>query len=492
MSTRPLTRLRLVLAAALAGAALGATACAPPELRQRFPERSNVLLITIDTLRADHLSSYGYPRNTSPALDRLAAEGLRFDRAAVQWPKTGPSFASIFTATYPKDNKIVRKIGIPLPLEYKMLAEMLRDQGYSTHAVVANGAVASEFNFHQGFDTFVETWKVEGVDGPLNVANRVTEEALKIAAGLSQDEPFFLWVHYLDPHFPYTPPSDWVDTFVGDEHYDPTEKIKIDRTKQRRQMGAIGRDQMLGDSEEIAYYVAQYDAEIAFTDSEIDRLLRSLREQGLMDTTLIAVTSDHGESLGEHKYFFDHGRFSFQTCLRVPFILHYPGVIEPAVDGEPVQLIDLSPTILDIVGAPIVDGAWMQGRSLLPRIFGRERQPEHERVAFSEAGYALNGNWQKIVQDERYKLILVRAAQSQRWIGGMGIKWVLYDLQQDPGETTNLATDREADTRRLQKHLMAWLNAEPFNVGAVGELSSDEGEGEEKTQEQLKALGYLS
>ena len=487
MSARPLIRSRLALTVAL----IGAGACTPPELRQRFPERSNALLITIDTLRADHLSSYGYPRNTSPALDRLAAEGLRFDRAAVQWPKTGPSFTSIFTATYPKDNKIVRKIGIPLPLEYKMLAEMLRDQGYSTHAVVANGAVASEFNFHQGFDTFLESWKVEGVDGPLNVANRITDEALEIAAGLDRDKPFFLWVHYLDPHFPYTPPDDWVNTFVGDEHYDPTEKIKVDHTKHRRQMGAIGRNQMLGDSEELAYYEAQYDAEIAFTDSEIDRLLRTLRESGLMDATLTAITSDHGESLGEHKYYFDHGRFSFQTCLRVPFILHYPGVIEPAVDREPVELIDLSPTILDIVGAPIVDGVWMQGSSLLPRIFGRER-PEHERVAFSEAGYALNGNWQKIVQDERYKLILVRAAQSQRWIGGKGIKWVLYDLREDPGETTNLATELEQDTRRLQKHLTAWLNAEPFDVGGDGEISTEEGEMDEETREQLKALGYLN
>jgi arylsulfatase A-like enzyme len=474
-------------------AALAVSSCSePPELRTRFPERPNILLITIDTLRADHLSAYGYVRNTSPTLDRLAAEGLRFDRPAVQWPKTGPSFTSIFTATYPKDNKIVRKIGIPLPMEYKLLAEMLKEEGYSTHAVVANGAVASEFNFHQGFDTYIESWKVEGVDGPLNVANRVTDEALTIAEGLDGEKPYFLWVHYLDPHFPYTPPAEWVDMFVGDEHYDASVPIKVDRTKARRQMGAIGRDQMLNDSEEMAFYEAQYDAEIAFTDSEIERLLEGLSGKGLMDTTLTAVTSDHGESLGEHRYYFDHGRFSFQTCLRVPFILHFPGVIEPQVDFEPVQLIDLSPTILDIVGAPIVDGTWMQGHSLLPRIFGTEEELEHERVAFSEAGYALNGNWQKIVQDERYKLILVRAAQSQRWIGGMGIKWVLYDLSEDPGETNNLATVREEDARRLQKHLVAWLNKEPFNVGVAGEVPTDEGEMDEETREQLKALGYLN
>src|SRR5262249_27237571 len=125
-----------------------------------LPARSNLVLITIDTLRADHVSSYGYPRQTTPAIDRLAASGVRFDQASAPWPKTTPSFASLFTSTYAKDNGNVRKVGIPLPCRVETVAEVLQRQGYGTHAVVANAAVGSELNFDQGFDTFIETWKL--------------------------------------------------------------------------------------------------------------------------------------------------------------------------------------------------------------------------------------------------------------------------------------------------------------------------------------------
>jgi len=488
----PLFARRTALGASLlAGVvALLPIACRAPEPHEAFPESSNILLITIDTLRADHLSTYGYVRRTTPVIDRLASEGVRFDRAAVQWPKTGPSFTSIFTATYPKDNKIVRKIGIPLPLDYEMLAEVLSAQGYSTAAVVANGAVGAEFNFDQGFDRYVQTWKVEGVEGPPNVAARVTDEALALAADLPTDRPYFLWVHYLDPHFPYTPPEGWAGKFVDDEFSDPSEKIPVDRTKRRRQMAAIGRDQMLDDREDLAFYIARYDEEIAYTDAEVGRLLDTMGGNGQLESTLTVLTSDHGESLGDHKYFFDHGRFSFQTCLRVPFILHYPGVLEPAVDPQPVELIDLTPTILDIARVPTEDGTWKQGQSLLPRLLGLEETVD-DRLAFSEAGYALNGNWQKVVQDSRYKLILVRAGQSQRWIGGRGQQWVMYDLEHDPGETENVVQSAERDARRLQKELLAWLNTEPFPVGVGGEISTEEGEMDDETREQLKALGYI-
>ena len=168
----------------------------------------NILLVTVDTLRADHLSSYGYPRATSPNIDKLAANGIRFDRPVVQWPKTGPSFASILTSTYPKDNGIVRKIGIRLPDRFRMLAEILQRQGYATHAVVANGALASDFNFDQGFDSYLETWKIDASTGDdPNGAEAVTRKAETVINTLDPAKPFFLWVHYLDPHFPYTPPD---------------------------------------------------------------------------------------------------------------------------------------------------------------------------------------------------------------------------------------------------------------------------------------------
>ncbi|MGB6853761.1 MAG: sulfatase-like hydrolase/transferase, partial [Thermoanaerobaculia bacterium] len=170
--TRGIDRKGFAISALIVALALSGCAREP---ENPYPVGSNILLLTVDTLRADHLSSYGYPRRTSPVLDRLGSEGVRFEQTAVQWPKTGPSFASIFTSTYPKDNGIVRRVGMPLPHEFLMLAEVLQRHGYTTHAVVANGAVASDFNFNQGFDTYVETWKQEldGFSGDPNGAEAV-------------------------------------------------------------------------------------------------------------------------------------------------------------------------------------------------------------------------------------------------------------------------------------------------------------------------------
>jgi arylsulfatase A-like enzyme len=455
-----------------------------------LPPRGNILLITVDTLRADHLSSYGYPRQTSPVLDRLAAEGVRFDRPSVQWPKTGPSFASIFSSTYPKDNGIVRQIGIPVPEELSLLAERLSAAGFATAAVVSNGALGTEFNFDQGFERYVQTWKVQGVEGDPNRAGVVTDEALAVAAELDPARPFFLWVHYLDPHFPYTPPEEYADRFIDDEHFDPTVRVPIDRQSARRQMAAIGRDMVLEEREDLAFYEARYDAEILYADTEIGRLLDGLGGSGRLDGTVIAMTSDHGESLGEHHYYFDHGRFAFQTCLRVPLILSYPGVIEPRVDPDPVQLIDLAPTLLELAGVALDDGAWMQGESLVDRLLGDPDGTAEPRLAFSEAGYATGGKWQRVVQDRRYKLVLVRGQHLRKWFGSPeGDQWVLYDLEADPAETVDVSDVETSDARRLQKALVAWINAEPFDVGA--QSSGEQGEMDDDTRKQLEALGYL-
>lgn len=459
-----------------------------PDWKAALPVPSNILLITIDTLRADHLSAYGYPRQTSPVLDRLAAEGVRFDRAAVQWPKTGPSFASMFTSTYPKDNGVVRRIGTPVPEEYSLLAEVLSGHGFSTGAVVSNGAVASEFNFDQGFERYVETWKTDDGDGDPNRAERVTDAALEVAGELDRERPFFLWIHYLDPHFPYAPPAEYADRFLGDELYDPTVTIDVDYDRRRKQMNGIGYGKVLEGRRELAFYEARYDAEILYADAEIGRFLDAMAAAGRLEGTLVVVTSDHGESLGEHHYYFDHGRFGFETCLRVPLVFHYPGVLETAVDHEPVQLLDLAPTLLEFAGVELDRGVWRQGVSLGARLFGAGGG-RPARLAFSEAGYALDEAWLRIVQDQRYKLVRVRAPNQQQWLGGIGEPWVLYDLHEDPGETVNRAADLPEETRRLKRHLMTWLRAEPYPLGAAA--SSAEGEMDETTRRQLEALGYL-
>jgi arylsulfatase A-like enzyme len=465
-------------------------ACAPAATDKAQP---NILLITVDTLRADHLSSYGYPRLTSPNIDKLAANGIRFDRPVVQWPKTGPSFASILTSTYPKDNGIVRKIGIRLPDRMRMLGEVLQRAGYATHAVVANGALASDFNFDQGFDSYIETWKLtaESPEIDPNGAEVVTQKAQQLIDGLVPGVPFFLWVHYLDPHFPYSPPQPWDEMFQGDEYYDPNIPIRVNRDRPRQQMAGIGFQQMLDDQEEMDFYVARYDAEIAYADASIGELLATLESKQLMENTLTAFTSDHGESLGEHQYFFDHGRFGFQTCLRVPLILNLPGVIPSAVDLNPVELIHLTPTILDIAGLYSSSEEGMQGRSLLPRILKKQAPAETQTHGFAEAGYELNRKWQRIVVADDWKLVFAQGGAAQRWIAGKGNSIALFNLTDDPEELVNLADEHPQQVRRLGQLLSEHWNRDPFDVLVDEGATEVQEEMDPETREQLKGLGYL-
>jgi arylsulfatase A-like enzyme len=500
-----------------------------------LPAPSNILLITVDTLRADHVSSYGYPRRTTPVLDRLAAEGVRFDQTAVQWPKTTPSFASMFTSTYSKDNDVVRKVGIEVPCRFEMLAKVLKRRGYSTRAVVSNGALASEFNFDQGFDTYVETWKLAAHAGAdPNHAEAVTHLAIGLLDGLARDagarRPWFLWVHYIDPHFPYAPPGGWRDRFQGDRFFDGAVKVPVATDRPKMQMGGIGREEVLDGHDELAFYVARYDAAVAYADAEIGVLLDEMRRRGLLAHTLTAFTSDHGESLGEHGYYFDHGRFGFQTCLRVPLIVHYPGVLAPRVDRQPVELLDLAPTLLEAAGAELPGGAWKQGRSLTPRLRGLPAAgsapgaagapgtlgapgapgtpgalvaqgapgapPEgRPALAFSEAGWETNGKWQKAVRDGRFKLIYAQTFHEQRWIGGEGVKFALYDLAADPLETQNVADRFPADRERLKRALWAWNLAPKLDVetdAASAACGADQKrEIDPQTRALLHSLGYL-
>ena len=500
--------------ALLAGVAAG---CRPqPPKIEPLPARSNILLITIDTLRADHLSAWGYERRTSPTIDRLATEGVRFDQASVQWPKTTPSFASMFTSTYAKDNGMVRRVGVPLSCKFTTLAEHLQRQGYSTAAVVANGALGSEFHFDQGFDVYIETWKLEqgaGAD-PAKDPNGA-EAVTKLAEGLLEQlekasksgKPWFLWVHYLDPHAPYSPPGEYAQKFQGDAHFDPSEKIEV-VAKPNQQMMGIGQKQVLDGRTDLAFYRARYDAEIAYNDAQIGRLLDELKRRQMMEKTLTVFSSDHGESLGEHAYYFDHGRFSFQTCLRVPLIVHYPQVLKPRVDTDPVEVLDLLPTLLEAAGGSVPPGLPLQGRSLTPRLRGIETPPpaadtaEGEAwsrppgLAFAEAGWETDNKWQKVVRDRRFKLIFAQTRPEQRWIGGEGVRFTLYDLENDPGETKNVADRFPDDLERLKKELWAWDRAPRFDAETDTQIpptcAEQAGrEMDDETRALLKSLGYL-
>ncbi|MGH7856459.1 MAG: sulfatase family protein, partial [Candidatus Binatia bacterium] len=395
--------------------------------------------------------------------------------------------------TYPKDNGIVRAIGTPLACSLRLLAEELRALGYQTAAVVANGAVGREFYFDQGFDQYVETWKEADDDQKIEVATRpdhVTTLAIETLATLKSDRPYFLWVHYLDPHFPYRPPKPWRNAFQGDALYNPEPRIVLDRTKPKRVTGAIGYRQILDDRDELAFYVARYDAEIRFTDYEIDRLLGALRARGDYDRMLTIFTADHGESLGDHDYYFDHGMLPFQDVLHVPLAIRYPSAFEPRVDADPVELVHLAPTVLEYAGAELEDGVWAQGRSLVSRLEGRSNG--RGTLAFSEAGYGTERRWMYIVTDGRFKLIWAQRPEDQwRLAGGLGVDRVLYDLASDARETTNVAARFPHEFEALSRRLSSWHGAPPFAVARDGPDCKDARTTDPETLEQLRALGYL-
>jgi arylsulfatase A-like enzyme len=450
----------------------------------------NILLITVDTLRADHLSAWGYPRPTSPNIDRLAGEGLRFDQAQSQWPKTGPSFASIFTSTYPKDNGIVRQVGIPIPCTFTMLAEVLQRAGYSTHAVVANGAVGSHLFFDQGFESFLETWKLppSGDDADPNGGENVTRLALATGASLDPAKPWFLWVHYLDPHSPYRPPAPFRSRFQDDALFEG--KILVPTSNRHRQeLAGIGKSQIVDGDKRLGFYIARYDAEISYVDQEIGRLLSGLAERKLLDDTLTAFTADHGESLGEHSYYFNHGRFGFQTCLHVPLILHWPGRLEPAVDRAPVQLLDLAPTLIAAAGVDLPEGRWAQGQSLWPRIGDPESAASS--VTFSEAGTSSNRAWIKVARDRRFVLHFSPLKREAKWVGGGPSQWALFDLDADPGETTNVADRFPEEVERLRGAFGKWWRAPTFDCNTDAATCDEGREADAATVELLKSLGYL-
>lgn len=464
----------IILLASLGGGCGGGERDAPAP---RPTSRPNVLFITVDTLRADHLGAYGYPRDTSPNIDALARAGILFRYGIVQWPKTSPSMASLFTSTYGNRNGVMRKTRQKIGREFDLVAEVFDRAGYQTAAVVTNGNLGRKYQFDQGFDHFVEIWQ----DAPQQEAEAVTGPALTWLEAHARAAPFFMWLHYVDPHARYEPPERFASLFVGDAHYDKAKRAIVHPRSRDRDIGGIPQRANLDDCEEIDYYVAQYDAEIRYVDEQVGRVLRKLDALGLAETTLIVFTADHGESLGDHNYFFEHGRFPYDASSRVPLIMKLPtlatkrDVVEP-----PVGLLHVVPTLLDAAGLPIP--AHAQGRSVLP--FLRGEGPGVPKHTFTEAGY--ERNYQRVIRTAEWKLVYVPDPELRRVM--TGAEFELYDVEHDPGEQHNLAADHPAVVADLKQRLFAWMKHAKRGVATP---HTEDVELDEATKQSLRALGYL-
>ena len=397
---------------------------------------ANVLLVTIDTLRADRVGAYGSPANLTPTLDRLAAEGLRFERVYAHVPLTLPSHASLVTGRYPTRHGVHDNGTFTLG-DVPTLATVLKTSGYRTGAFVGAFVLDARFGLNRGFDVYDD--RMAGSSADLEVVQRTAEEVLSPAhqwitssepSVLSPDtrQPWFAWVHLYDPHEPYSAPEPYRSRYAADP----------------------------------------YAGEIAYTDAALGSFLDRLRASGALSNALVVVVADHGESLGEHGER-THGLFAYDATLRVPLVIWAPPHIRPAVVSQTARLVDVAPTILDLVGASAL--ANVDGRTLRPIVAGEQR--------FDDPGSyfeALNAN-------------LTRNWAPLRGIVADGLKLIdlplpeLYDLAIDPGEQRNLYAQQRERARPLEARLDRVTSAASTSA-ARPSIDAD-------AEARLRALGYV-
>jgi arylsulfatase A-like enzyme len=434
-----------------------------PLARDDLPRR-NILLLTYDTLRADHLGCYGYGRATSPAIDSLATSGTLLTRAHCQRPKTSPSFATILTGTYPVAHGIHAPKQLLQPGNLT-LAEILSEAGYRSGASVTNGNLYPEFGFDQGFDDYLHGHKDAKTGAQL------------ARAWLDQHgdaaQPWFLWVHFTDPHTPYDPDPPFDTMFES------------------------------GATEEPAASIDRYDGEIRYCDTQSRWLLSWLHEHPeIQAQTLVLFTADHGESLGEHGYFFEHGLHPYEPSAHIPLIFSASGLVPAKVRIESrVGAVDLLPTLLDLVG--IATPEQVQGRSFAPLLLGESTTAGRDHV-FLEAGYGDHigpGRTRALLRgDTKYVDRLRQWAQWPRtprqliatvdaWFEGSLAEDELYNLREDPGETRNLLRARPRLAEKERAALESVAAQLMRDARASIELNPESLDAE--TTASLRSLGYI-
>ena len=435
----------------------------------------NVLLVTVDTLRADHLSVYGYPRATSPNIDALAAKGVVFDRAFTYWPKTRGSFAALFTGLYASQHGLTVR-DRDLPDFNQTLAETLADAGYDTAAAVDNGNLDEALGFAQGFSDYFQSWLDHETE--LDRTEAITAYGERfLGQRADAGAPFFLWLHYVNPHTPYDPPAEALATFRGDgiiPRGPELERVTGYHGGVNRKHVAVDGETSWGD------YVDRYDAEILVSDEHVGRVMRALEANGLSETTLVIFTSDHGESLGEHDYFFDHGFDLFNPSLRIPLIVSFPGMLPQGERAAgAVSSLDVYPTVLDL--SQVSYPPDLQGKSILPLVRGTTDEI-HEEIFFQ------NDHHLMAISNGRLKLVHNPRSDA----------FELYDMYRDPSElenryhgSENVVAPFKAQLGSFRTRTVAWQQSTTGRREEAGATAVEDSDLPEKTRERLCSLGYI-
>ncbi len=447
--------------------------------------RPDVILVLLDALRADHVSCYDYGRTTTPYLDQMAEEGVVFDNAVSQYPASLGSHASIFTSLYPGSHcTYEHNADSHLNTSYTTLAEQFRRAGYNTVAILDNPWVSTRSGLSQGFDTFINRNEIEriscedfhlfmdrlmlfryyyAVTGRNNLTTRLGVHWIE---GLRSHRPYFLFLHYITIHTPYSPPASYVDHFGGIE----TKKM-MERSPQRF-LQELVRDHTVAIEDDLADdLITLYDASIAYTDHELSVFMNALKMNNRKNPRLLVIAADHGESLNRHMpILFEHGDL-YDSGLRVPLIFIGDGLdFASRRVNQPVELVDIYPTVLDIASIDYT-GTDVQGKSLLSLIEGG---PEDEdAMAYSQVGsedFAIRSSSWKLIER------------------GNGKTVELYDLEDDPMEMVNLSSDKQEKADSLSRSLDEWRSS----LSCIFDQPRDSRSFTEDEKNELKALGYLN
>jgi len=424
-----------------------------------FPaKRPNIIFITVDALRADYLGVYGNTKDTSPHIDAFAAESIVFTNAYCTIPKTSASFASIMTGLHPFFHK-TSPIRDSLSKNNLTIAEFLRKHNYETAAIVENANLSKAFNFNLGFDSYTEVWK--HVKGKAASTPFITDATRKFLEK-KHSQPFFLWVHYVDTHAPYLPPAEFV-------RYDAARKGRdISLIEKKIVVGGKAEKEKIknGISDE-NYFLAQYEGGVRYVDSEIAKTLEILKNR-YADNTVVILASDHGEELGEHNLFFDHGPLTFQSSIHVPLIIRIPGREKARIDGK-VSLMDIFPTVAEDILHKKIPTA-IQGISLF------RTEPERKLFIYGQFGRAI------VTGDHSFIKI------NQSFADRLGLETKFsFNFRSDPGENSNLIVSNLSQFLLNINLYNNFLDKHKYPLGKkkARKLPTQD-------LENLKALGYIN
>ncbi len=444
---------------------------------------ANVIMITVDTLRYDHTPFGGYHRRTMPSTASFFQNGINFLRAETVRTQTTPAYASMLTGLYPYKTG-VRELYAPLHSQIPNLPEELKKHGYQTAAFVSSFVMIGRFSgFNHGFDTY-DDFVLERELSRNNyerTAPNTVDHVIPWLKNVRRDKPFFLFLHFIDPHSPYHPPEVYSKQFKSEQHHE------LERAN-------IPDNALIPGTLDQYQYIDSYDGEIAYLDSQLERLYSIFKQQGFEKNTWFLFAADHGESLGDHGIYFRHGNASWETQSRIPMVWLPPlplrSTYKSAARKNVVSLVDVTPTILDFLGIHSVNVH--DGESLLPIMRGKKQKNANrfiERMTPQRSEYA--------VVDEQFKLI--------KYFNESQTTYGLFDLTKDPAEQTNLIGSMNIPSE-LNAAVDSYINhAQTYNLGFKVERIHVQSRLDyvrtharesshalsESDIEKLKALGYV-